>query len=88
VNNALFAGLTDEDSTFDPTGDAAGKLAACGPPMDPRPAFGLVGLGSGPAPTGRGLDSSATYRGAFLRTAPTLWTTGWTVLNRAGLLAN
>jgi hypothetical protein len=34
------------------------------------------------------MDASATYRGAFARTAPSLWTTGWTVLNRAGLLAN
>jgi hypothetical protein len=90
VNNALFPGLTNEDTTFDPTGNAAGKLVASlkSSPIDPRPGFGLIGVGGGVVPSGPGLDSAATYRGAFDRTAPTLWTTGWTVLNIAGLLAD
>jgi hypothetical protein len=89
----------NEDTTFDPQGDSTCPGADCGKltaavaagktsPIDPRPAFGLIGLGQGVAPAGPGLDSSATYRGAFERTAPTLWTTGWTVLNKAGLLAD
>lgn len=99
VNNALFAGLVNEDTTFDPQGDSTcpgvdcGKLtaavaAAKGAPINPRPAFGLVGLGQGVVPSGGILDASATYRGAFERTAPVLWTTGWTVLNRAGLMVD
>ena len=99
VNNALFQGLVNEDATFDPQGDATCPGALCGKlsaavaaakaaPIDPRPAFGLIGLGQGIAPTAPGLDSSATYRGAFERTAPVLWTTGWTVLNRSGLMVD
>lgn len=89
VNNAGFPGLVKEDQSFDPTGDAAGKLAASlkASPIDPRPNSGLTGTGgavAGPKP----LVSAASYRGAFLRTAPTLWTTGWTALNLGGLLAN
>jgi hypothetical protein len=42
----------------------------------------------GVVPTGFGLDPAATYRGAFASSAPTLWTTGWTTLSMAGLLAN
>jgi hypothetical protein len=89
VNSALFAGLVNEDTTFDPTGNAAGKLdASLKPaPIDPRPAFGLTGVGGCPRPFGK-LLSQVTYRGAFDRTAPVLWTTNWTVLNLAGLLAD
>ncbi|MGH0035579.1 MAG: hypothetical protein ACQGVK_11195 [Myxococcota bacterium] len=90
VNNALFPGLENEDTTFDPTGNAAGKLDSSlkASPIDPRPRFGLIGVGGGVVPQGPELEASATYRGAFLRTAPELWTTGWTVLNIAGLLAD
>jgi hypothetical protein len=31
---------------------------------------------------------STSYRGAFDRTAATLWTTGWTALNKRGVLSN
>lgn len=86
---SVFSGLQKEDQSFDPQGDANGKLVASlkPSPINPRPNLtgGIVGC---VAPQNPGVDGSATYRGAFARTAPSLWTTGWTVLNRAGLLAN
>jgi len=98
VNGAGFNNLLKRDQTFDPTGlggancpgPLCGKLAASlkPSPINPRPAAGFVGVAGCVPPQGPGLDSSATYRGAFPSTAPTLWTTGWTALNRAGLLAN
>jgi hypothetical protein len=89
VNSVSFNGLVKEDQTFDPRGNASGKLDASlkVSPINPRPATGLVGLAGCVAPSGPGLDR-VTFRGAFDRTASTLWTTGWTVLNAAGLLAN
>jgi hypothetical protein len=89
VTNGSFAGLTVEDQTFNPTGNAAGKIDSSlkAAPINPR-ATGLAGVGSCTSPRGPGLDSGATFRGAFLRTAPTLWTTGWTAMNVGGLLAN
>jgi hypothetical protein len=90
VNDApsAFTGLVKEDQSFDPAGDASGKLVSSlkPSPINPRPNLtgGIVGC---VAPQEPGVDS-ASFRGAFARTAPTLWTTGWTVLNRAGLLAN
>ena len=82
--------LTQGDVTFDPTGNASGKLVASlkASPINPRPAFAFSGIAGGVPPQGPGLDSSAVYRGAFDRTATTLWTTGWTALNLAGLLAD
>jgi hypothetical protein len=83
--------LVNDDTTFDPTGDAAGKLSASlkSAKIDPRIATGVaLGVRAGcPAPRGRGLSATATFRGAF---APgqALWTTGWTALNVGGLLAN
>lgn len=86
---SAFSGLAKEDQTFDPTGDASGKLVpALKPtPMNPRPNLtgGTVGC---VAPQNPGVDRSATYRGAFVRTAPTLWTTDWTAMNIGGLLAD
>jgi hypothetical protein len=89
VVNGAFNGLVKEDQTFNPQGNASGKLvAALKPtPMNPRPAAGLTGTGGCVVPQGAGL-TSVTYRGAFDRTAPTIWTTGWTVLSIGGLLAN
>ena len=84
VNAVAFPGLAQEDTTFDPQGNASGKLDATlrPSPIDPRPNFGLSGIAggitSGPSPV--------TFRGAFDRTLPTLWTDGWTVLSIAGLL--
>jgi hypothetical protein len=90
VVNGAFPNLVKEDATFDPTGNGAGKLDASlkVSPINPRPNAGLTGVAGCVAPAGPGLDRAATYRGAFARTAPKLWTTGWTVLNRAGLLAD
>ncbi len=90
VNSAAFPNLVKEDATFNPTGNGAGKLDASlkVSPINPRPNAGLTGVAGCPGPRGPGLDATATYRGAFLRTAPELWTTGWTALNLAGLLAD
>jgi hypothetical protein len=89
VNSGSFNGLVKEDQTFDPQGDANGKLSAGlkSSPINPRPAAGLTGTGGCVVPQGAGL-TAVTYRGAFDRTAPTIWTTGWTALNLGGLLAN
>ncbi len=89
VNDVSFLGLVKEDQTFNPTGDAAGKLVSSlkPSPIDPRPSS-VGGVTGGVPPRGPGLQSSATFRGAFAVTAPTLWTTGWTALNQAGLLAD
>ncbi len=89
VNDAGFPGLVNEDTTFLPTGNSEGKIAAGLKPVkiDPRPAFGLVGTAGGVPPQAPGLDMAATYRGAFDPTAPSLWTTGWTALSISGLSA-
>jgi hypothetical protein len=90
VVNGAFPGLENEDQTFDPQGNASGKLTAAikATKINPRPKLGLAGLAGCPGPQNPGLDAAATYRGAFARTAPTLWTTGWTALNVGGVLAN
>jgi hypothetical protein len=85
VNSASFPKLVDEDATLDPTGNAAGKLVAGlkVAPINPKPNFGLTGIAGG-VNTG---PTVATYRGAFDRTKPGLWTDGWTTLGTAGLLS-
>jgi len=89
--NVVNAGntLTQGDVSFDPTGDANGKLVSSlkSAPIDPRPAFAFSGINDGAQAQGFGLEA-VTYRGAFDRAAPTLWTTGWTAMNIAGLLAD
>lgn len=89
VNSPLFPGLVNEDQTFDPTGDAAGKLVSTlkSSPINPRPNFGLTGIIGCPTIDNQ-LVTPVTYRGAFDRTAPRLWTTGWTVLSLSGLIAD
>jgi hypothetical protein len=89
VNPATFD-LVNDDTTFNPTGNAAGKLVASlkSAPINPRTVQGLGRPNAGCAPPrGTGLDSSATFRGAFSFSNP-LWTNGWTTLSQAGLLAN
>jgi hypothetical protein len=88
---AGFQGLVKEDQTFNPLGNASGHLDNCTVPgsmktvaMDPRPKAGIVGVGGGVT----GPDGVSTFRGAFNRTAPKLWTTNWTVLNIACLMAD
>jgi hypothetical protein len=88
--NGSFAGLRNADQTFPLKGIAGtGKLGAGLKPvaLDPRPLNPIETVGGVP-PQGPGLDETATFRGAFSRTAPTLWTTGWTVLNTGGVLAD
>lgn len=80
--------FTNGDVTFDPQGDANGKLDASlkTAKIDPRP-LGLgasLGVNSNAA---QGLDA-VSFRGAFAPTAATLWTTGWTAMNVGGLLAD
>lgn len=76
------------DVTFDPRGDASGKLVASlkSAPINPRP----TGLGASFAIDSKGSQGvdSVSFRGAFDPTAQKLWTTGWSVLNTAGLLAD
>lgn len=97
VNDGGFQGLVYEDTSFHPRGGVCpgalcGKLHAGLKPaaIDPRPAAGssTATVADGCTPKDSGLDRAATYRGAFDRSAPELWTTGWTVLNTAGLLAD
>jgi hypothetical protein len=87
VNNALFPGLVDEDVTFNPTGAGPGvnhgKLVSSLKPakINPKLGFGLTGTaGAVPGPR------TVTFRGAFDGSIPGLWTDGWTVLAKAGLL--
>jgi hypothetical protein len=89
INVAAFPGLANEDTTFDPTGNAAGKIdASLKPlPINPRPNAGLTGTAGCVAPQGPAL-SRVVYRGAFSSVAPVLWTTDWTALNVGGLLAD
>jgi hypothetical protein len=91
-----FNNLRNRDQTFDPTGSSACPGPICGKldaslkptPIDPRPAAGFGGVGGCVPPQGPGL-SGVTFRGAFSSVvANPLWTTGWTAMNRAGLLAN
>jgi len=78
-----FAGLVQEDTTFDPQGNASGKLDSSLRPskINPRPVNPSATIG-GVA----GAPVLASYRGAFDRLATTLWTDTWTVLSIAGLL--
>jgi hypothetical protein len=83
--------LVNEDQTFDPKGNAAGKLVPSlkATRINPRPVVG-AGLPTGSCPTPptpMGLDPAATYRGAFDPAPATpLWTNGWTVLSIGGLM--
>lgn len=90
ATTGAFTGLIVEDQTFNPTGNAQGKIDSSlkAAKINPRPAGGLTGVGGCTSPRGPGLDPGATYRGAFVGSAPKLWTTGWTALNVGGLLAN
>lgn len=88
--NGSFAGLRNADQAFPLEGIAGtGKLGAgLKPvPLAPRP-FNPIETVGGVPPQGPGLDETATFRGAFSRTAPTLWTTAWTVLDTGGVLVD
>ncbi|MEX2207232.1 MAG: hypothetical protein WEF50_13465 [Myxococcota bacterium] len=89
INVAAYPGLTNEDTTFDPTGNADGKLdpSIKPAPINPRPLGGLTGTAGCVFPPNPAL-SKVNYRGAFASTAVTLWTTPWTALNIGGVLAD
>jgi len=91
LTGAGFGGLMEEDHTFNPTGNAAGKLDAtllgANGLLNPRPVAGVFAIGCA-GPSEPGTAGGATYRGAFATSESVLWTTGWTVLNRAGLMAD
>jgi hypothetical protein len=89
VNSGAVGSLTQEDVSFDPTGNVSGKLDVTLRPtkINPRPNNALNGILGGIPPQGLGLEN-VVFRGAFARTAPKLWTTGWTALNKGGLLAD
>ena len=76
-----FAGLVQEDPTFDPK-----DFGSVGALYDPRPAG--AGADCGVTPRVPGLDRAANYRGAFPAGVPELWTTGWSVLNLGGVLVD
>ena len=84
-----FAGLRNEDTTFDPQGVGGVLVPALKTaPIDPRPA-GAIGFGGGVSPGAHPVaNPQITFRGAFGITENPLWTTGWTVLSIAGLLSN
>jgi hypothetical protein len=89
INPASFD-LVNDDTTFNPMGDASGKLVASlkTAAINPRTVQGLGRPNAGCVPPrGTGLDSSTNIRGAFVFSQP-LWTNAWTALNQAGLLAN
>ncbi|MFO0688040.1 MAG: hypothetical protein U0900_04990 [Myxococcota bacterium] len=85
--------LVNDNTYFQPKGVTVanrGRLlgSKVGGALDPRPVSpGDANVSGGIKPRGRGLDASATYRGAFPAGQP-LWTTGWTALSKAGILAN
>jgi hypothetical protein len=91
VNAAVFSSLADEDITFDPTGDASGRLvpALKLAPTNPRGPTGSCSSGT-ISPGALPINRPAAYRGAFAPGAaePLLWTTDWTVLSIGGLLAD
>jgi hypothetical protein len=77
--------VAEDAASFTGQGGANGKLPVGGvSPYDPRP----LGTDLGLTPFGSDLDRAATYRGAFENGAVTLWTTGWTAGNTAGLIAD
>jgi hypothetical protein len=83
-------GLVNEDLTFNPRGNAGGKLDASLVPfgaLNPRPA-GAAGFVGGVSPGGHPVVApGTTFRGAFPSTG-TLWTTGWTALNLGDVLVD
>jgi hypothetical protein len=88
VNVVGFPGLRNEDATFNPTGagpgPSHGKLIASLKTARINPKLGTTSItctaGAVPGPR------AVTFRGAFDGSVPALWTDGWTVLSKAGLL--
>jgi hypothetical protein len=79
-------GLANEDNFIQPRGDANGKLTvAANGPIDPDPLGGACSA-NGVVPTPQPALEAATYRGAF-EAGVDNWTSGWTLLERSGVLA-
>jgi len=81
--------LVNDNYFFTPTGNAGFGLIGTkvGAAADPRPATPAdANVSGGVRPRGAGLDPTATYRGAFPASQP-LWTSGLTVLSKAGIFA-
>jgi hypothetical protein len=86
VNWGPFAGLANEDVTFNPSGDALGHLVPSlkSAQSDLRPINGTGTVG-GISPGGHPVvDPNATFRGAF-EVGGDVWTDGWTALSLGGL---
>ncbi len=82
VNDGGY-GLVAETTSFTPTG-LGGKLDSSLATIDLRPASANATM-TGSVPPG-GLDTSATYRGAFAPTPTDVWLHPWTVLSQAQML--
>jgi hypothetical protein len=78
--------LANEDTTFDPTGNALGQLDPSLKPAlsDLRPASATGYTGGIPAGGHPVKDADVTYRGAF-EPGGEVWTDGWTALSIGGL---
>jgi hypothetical protein len=89
VNFVSFPNLVNEDQSFDPQGNADGKLDGTlkAVKFNPRPNAGIGATVGASAAQHIGTRNTA-YRGAFGATEPTLWTTGWTALSIGGILAD
>ena len=86
INWGPFAGLANEDVTFNPSGDALGHLVPSlkSAQSDLRPINGTGTVG-GISPGGNPVvDPNATFRGAF-EVGGDVWTDGWTALWLGGL---
>jgi hypothetical protein len=86
VNWGPFAGLANEDTTFNPSGDVNGHLvpALKSAQSDLRPINGTGTVG-GISPGGHPVaEPNATIRGAF-EVGGDVWTDGWTALSLGGL---
>lgn len=94
---AMVAGdlLLNDDTSFNPTGNANGKLDSTlqpvNGPINPRAVSAFIGETNTVATviTAKG-GEVVLYRGAFEfdTSVDDLWTTGWTVLNLAGMLVD
>lgn len=86
-----WGGLVSEDGTFDPTGGASGKLPSKGNSFNPRPGSLVPFCHSVASDVEHPVaDRAAGVRGAFGTASgePVLWTSPWSVLNIADVLAD
>lgn len=90
VPNYLYA-ATNNRSNLGTTFTVAGINQTVANGVDPRP-LSTANVGAYTTPQDTVYIASpitaTAYRGAFDRTAASLWTTGWTALNKSGILKN